>query len=170
MHEKRFIVADLDSKGDLQLKADYGYAQLEQVGEASDLIVGFSTMLYRSPMEFEMSQVGNHRNLSFRWFASAPTAGIATLRCQGALISLSLLLSGLNPMSDKLTLDVFQQHLLRGLHDSGTEPAFALRDLEERPLVSTINFAEPQTYEDRLAVALADRCFAAAYFRFHQLA
>jgi hypothetical protein len=43
-------------------------------------------------------------------------------------------------------------------------------DLTERPLVATINFFSPADEADRLAVALCDRCFAAAYFRTHNLA
>ena len=64
----------------------------------------------------------------------------------------------------------FQRHLLLGLHDTGYEPAFALMDLSERPLVATINFAVPHPPADRIVLALADRCFGAAYFRYHGLA
>ena len=56
---------------------------------------------------------------------------------------MSLLACGLDPSADKITLEAFQQHLLRELHDTGYEPAFALTEIEERPLVATINFAAP---------------------------
>jgi hypothetical protein len=75
-----------------------------------------------------------------------------------------------NAETDRLTLDVFQKHLLRELHDTGYEPSFALMDLKDRPLVATINFTAPPDPSDQFIVALTDRCFAAAYFRYHQLA
>jgi hypothetical protein len=78
---------------------------------------------------------------------------------------LSLLASGIDPEADRLTLDAFQKHLLRELRDTGFEPAFALMDLKQRPLVATINFKSPTEPADQLLTALADRCFAAAYFR-----
>jgi hypothetical protein len=68
-------------------------------------------------------------------------------------------------------LQAFQQHLLRELHDTGIEPAFGLLELKQRPLVATINFEQPiHTELDQLAAALADRCFAASYFRYQHLA
>jgi hypothetical protein len=40
----------------------------------------------------------------------------------------------------------------------------------ERPLAATINFVPPVEEQDRMLVAVADRCFAASYFRCHDLA
>ncbi len=91
-------------------------------------------------------------------------------RHEGRVVSVSLLVSGINAETDRLTLEVFQTHLLRELHDTGFEPSFALMDLKERPLVATINFAAPPDPSDQFVVALTDRCFAAAYFRYHHLA
>jgi len=165
---KNFTVADLNVRGELQLKAQYDYASLEQIPMAAELIVMLATVMYRSPDAFEADIL--RPGLQFRWRASAETAGIATLRCDGQLASLSLLATGIDESADTITLTAFQNHLLRQLHDTGTEPAFALLDLPERPLVATINFLSPPEPDDRLAVALADRCFAAAYFRYHQRA
>ena len=83
---------------------------------------------------------------------------------------MSLLATGKVPDADAVTLEAFQRHLLAALHDTGCEPAFSLLDLRERPLLATINFVQPEEPQDRDAVALADRCFAAAYFRYQQLA
>lgn len=154
--------------GELQLKETYDYASLEQIPLASELIVELATSLYRSPDEFEIALAG--RPVSFRWKAVADTAGIGTVRCEGVLASLSLLASGRDQDADSITLAAFQSHLLRQLHDSGTEPSFALLNLPERPLSATINFRSPPDQRDRTVVALADRCFAAAYFRWLQLA
>ena len=74
------------------------------------------------------------------------------------------------PNADRITLEAFQHHLLRELRDTAYEPAFALMELDERPLVASINFASPEEEIDRLAVALTDRCFGAAYFRTRDLA
>ena len=163
-----FCVADLDARGELRSRADYTYETLEQIPGAGDLITLFSTHLWRTPQEFEIT-LGSP-SLALRWRASAPTAGIATLRFQGELLSLSLLATGLNPEADRLTLEAFQHHQLRELHDTGIEPAFHLMELTQRPLVATINFRDPDDPTARPVAALADRCFAASYFRFHQLA
>jgi hypothetical protein len=56
------------------------------------------------------------------------------------------------------------------LHDTGVEPSFALMDLEQRPVVATINFKSPEEHADQLVAALSDRCFAASYFRYQNLA
>lgn len=154
--------------GDLQLKAEYDYASLEQIPIAAEMILTLATVLYRSPEEFETQLV--RPGMQFRWRASAESAGIATVRYDATLASLSLLATGLDHDADAITLSAFQSHLLRQLHDTGIEPAFALMNLPERPLVATINFLSPPDEMDRMIVALADRCFAAAYFRYHQLA
>jgi hypothetical protein len=165
---KNFTVADLNVHGELQLKQAYDYDSLEQIPLASELIVTLATAVYRSPGEFEISLM--RPGMSFRWKSVAETAGIASLRCDGELASISLLACGVDADADAITLSAFQSHLLRQLHDSGVEPAFALMSLSERPLAATINFLSPPDPRDRVIVALADRCFAAAYFRSQQLA
>lgn len=161
---RRFYVADLNAQGELQLLAEYQYEQLERIERAADLIAHLATLVWREPEVFETPLPGTPA-VSLRWRASAPTAGMATVRAHGALASLSLLASGLHPEADRITLRVFQQHLLAKLRDTEFEPAFDLMHLPERPLMATINFQSPAEPSDRLAVALADRCFAAAYFR-----
>jgi hypothetical protein len=74
------------------------------------------------------------------------------------------------PDADEITLHAFQRHLTHELHDTGFEPAFGLLELRERPLVATMTFHSPTDDVGRLTVAIADRCFAASYFRFHALA
>jgi hypothetical protein len=85
-------------------------------------------------------------------------------------MSLSLLASGLDRDADDITLRAFQTHLLHELRDTGVEPAFSLFELSARPLLATINFQSPPGSAQQRTVALADRCFAAAYFRFNHLA
>ena len=167
---RRFFVADLNLRGDLQATAEYRYEQLEQVPGAADLIVHFATHLYRHPEEFEVALNRRKEHLVYRWRASAETAGITTLRNAGQLASLGLLASGINPEADRLTLDAFQTHLLRELHGTPYEPAFGLRDATDRPLVAVVAFAPPAEQDDQVLVALADRCFAATYFRYLNLA
>ena len=166
-----FTVADLNTRGELQLKQVYGYGQLEQIPGAADLIGIFSGNLYRTPEEFEIKlPPEGPTNLSFRWRCSSATAGVASVRWGERLASVSLVVSGINPEADRMTLEIFQKHLLRELHDSGVEPSFALLDLADRPLVATLNFASPTDSTEQVIVALADRCFAAAFFRYHRLA
>ena len=165
-----FFVADFNSRGELRSKSPYTYEDLQYIAGADELITHFSASLWRSPDEFETPVPDGRDALTLRWRASAPTAGIATLRCHGELSSLSLLATGLNVDADRLTLEAFQRHQLRELHDSGIEPAFHLMDLTDRPLVATINFFDPADPALHPTAALLDRCFAASYFRFQQLA
>ena len=165
-----FTVADLNARGELQLKAEYRYAELEQIPGAAELIGHFSGNIYRDPNEFEGPLPVPGTTLSFRWRSASASSGIATIRAGPELASVSLLASGVSENTDTLTLETFQRHLLRELHDTGFEPAFALVELRERPLSATFNFKTPDAQIDRLVTALADRCFAAAYFRFQGLA
>jgi hypothetical protein len=164
-----FLVADLNVKGELQLQEPYSYEALEHIPGAGELIARCSGALWRTPDHFEMPLNPATAHLSLRWSASAPTAGIATIRFDENLVSLSLLATGIEADADTITIQAFQTHLLRELHDTGVEPSFALLDLKQRPLVATINFRSPPHAADQHVVALADRCFAAAYFRYHRL-
>jgi hypothetical protein len=167
---RRFFVADLSAKGDLQAHAEYRYEQLEQVPGASELIGTLTGAVWRSPLGFEAALEPDRPHLQFRWRSAAPTAGIVTVRCHGQLSSLALACSGLDPAADQITLQAYQNHLLHELHDTGYEPAFSLLDLKDRPLLATVNFLSPPDPADKLLVALADRCFAAAFFRYLSLA
>jgi hypothetical protein len=167
---KSFTVADLDVRGDLRAKQEYSYALLEQIPGALDMITEFSAALWRTPEEFEAPLDPGRPNLTVRWRASAPTAGMATIRCRGELASVSMVTTGINPDADRLTLEAFQRHLLKELRNTPIEPGFDLLSIPERPLVATVNFQSPGEPGDQLRVALADRCFGAAYFRYHGLA
>jgi len=167
---RRFFVADLNAKGELRAEAEYRYEQLEQVPGAADLISGFSAALWKNADECELPLHPSRSTPTLRWRSSAPTAGIATVRCGDELASLSLLCSGLDEQADALTLKAYQQHLLLELRDTGYEPAFGLMEIRSRPVVATIPFFAPPDPTDQLLVALADRCFAAAFFRYLSLA
>lgn len=165
---RSFHVADLNTRGELELEQPYQYQQLEQIPGAIELITRFATDVWRSPEEFEISLPGNR--LTLRWVATAKSCGMATVRDEEGLLSLSLLVSGLEPQADTSTLQAFQRHLLMELRDTPYEPAFELLSIAQRPLVATINFRSPLFPEDQLLVALADRCFGAAFFRYLDLA
>ena len=167
---RRFVVADLDARGELHSRAEYRYEELERLPRASEMIATFSSAIWKSPEAFEIAPVLAGTRVDCRWRASAETAGIVTFRCNGELASLSLLASGKDAPADQITLAAFQQHLLQELHDTGYEPAFDLVGLTDRPLIATINMHSPAEQVDRLTTALADRCFAASYFRYQGLA
>src|SRR5688572_2617643 len=95
-----FTVADLNARGDLQLKAEYRYADLEMIPGAADLIGFFSGQLYQSPDEFEGRLPAPATVLTFRWRSASPSSGIATLRAAGELCSVSLLASGVSQDTD----------------------------------------------------------------------
>jgi hypothetical protein len=165
-----FLVADLSVAGELQMRQAYTYPALEQIPAAAELILRCSTAIWRNPETFELPLLGAKGQLALRWSATAKAAGIATIRHEDQLMSLSLLCCGKDGDADQITLQAFQSHLLRELHDTGVEPAFGLMDLRERPLLATINFRSPPDRAEQAVVALADRCFAAAYFRYQGLA
>lgn len=165
-----FLVADLNASGELQLKSEYRYASLEQVPGAAELIGHFSGALWRAPEEFEERFDAEGSQLRLRWRSLSDSSGIATLRSEGNLVSVSLLCSGISEEADRVTLQALQTHLLRELRDTGFEPAFGLMELSERPLSVTVNFQTPAEPNDRRLAALSDRCFAASYFRFQRLA
>lgn len=167
---KRFHVADFSAQGEVRAVQAYDYPTLEQVPGCIDLIARLSAQLYQSPEGFELPLTRDPDEVSFRWRASAPSAGIATVRTRGELASISILASGLSADADSITLHAFQRHLTQELHDTGFEPGFGLLELHERPLVATATFRSPEGNGARLVVALADRCFAASFFRFHGLA
>ncbi|HEX8524239.1 MAG TPA: hypothetical protein VF669_18435 [Tepidisphaeraceae bacterium] len=166
---KTFWVADLNVQGELSSQAEYTYDALDTVAGQTEMIPQFSAALWRDPDEFE-TKAPWAPSVTLRWAATAPTAGIATIRCGGELASVSLLCTGKDPNADRVTLEAYQRFLLQQLHGTQTEPAFALLELTKRPLVATINFLSPPEERERVTVALADRCFAASYFRYHQLA
>ena len=162
-------MADLDARGELRSQQVYEYEGLIALPQAGDLIASFSAAIWQTPEEIDCDTLVAGYGVSCRWRASAPTAGILTLRCDQMLSSLSLLASGLDADADRITLLAFQKVLLQELHDTGYEPAFDLLSLAFRPLVATINVRSPADAGDQMTVALADRCFAASYFRYQGL-
>ena len=163
-----FTAVDLTAQCEVRLQAHYEYELLEKIEGATDLIAQFATKIWSSPEEFQIP-LKQDGNLTWRWRALAQGAGIASLRMGAEPLSLSLLASGIDASADQITLTAFQQHAMRELHDTGFEPAFDLMSLTDRPLIATINIHSPREQVDRLATALADRCFAASYFRYHGL-
>ncbi len=165
-----FFVADLNTRGELKRITPYDYASLERIAGASDLIGRCSGELWKSPeqMEVVLSDSGGTR---LRWRSTAASAGVATVRrAGGELVSVSLLAGGLNPDGEKTTLGVLQQHLVRELRQTPFEPAFDLIELKQRPLLATMTFSIAGDAAEQMVEALADRSFAAAYFRYLGLA
>jgi hypothetical protein len=163
-----FTVIDLTPQCEVRLEARYQYELLEQIEGASELIATFSSHLWRCPVEFELAPLYPGGAVSFRWRASAPhSAGIASLRepGQGRTLSVSLLAAGIDSQADQLTIEAFQNHLVRELRDTPFEPSFALSGLAQRPLLATVGLFVPEHPHDKLCFALADRCFAASFFR-----
>lgn len=163
-----FYVADLTPQGELQLQAEYRYEDLEQLPGAGDLIGYFAGLFWRGEDEFTAQLPGG---LKVRLSNPSSTTAIASLRQRDEkILSLSLLLTGLDADADQITLSSLQTHLLRELHDTPFEPAFSLLQIKARPLVASIHLAVPDDSQLHVTFALCDRCLAAAYFRYHHLA
>ena len=158
-----FCVVDLTPTGEIRLRQEYEYQFLEKIPGANGLIALFSTHLWREPAQFDIALPRGR--LTLRWRACSHTAGIATLRDAHELVSLSLLLCGQDPDADAAVKKSLQLHLVRELHDTGYEPAFDLMNVNDRPLLASIHLRPPAQPEDQQIFALADRCFAASYFR-----
>jgi len=162
---KSFHVADLRASGEIHSTAEYAYEHLEQVPCARELIADLASSLYREPEEFERP-LDPRGEMVFRWHSNSSASGNSSLRDRGNLISFGLLVSGLNSDSDQITLETFQTHLLRELHGTPYEAAFDVMSLQQRPLLVSVAFGEPAEKAGQSLAALADRCFAAAYFRY----
>lgn len=163
-----FHVADFGPAGDLRSNQPYTYALTEKLPGCPELLGTLSMHLYRTPESFETALDLTDR-LTLRFLAPAPTAGLGTLRCDGQLISLSLLATGIDPQADDVTLNALQKHLLRELRDTPHEPAFSLLSIPQRPLLATLVFADPPTPRGQHLAAITDRCLAASFFRYHGL-
>jgi hypothetical protein len=92
-----------------------------------------------------------------------------TLRSKEQVVSVTVLASGISVDADNATIGALQQQLVHQLHGTKFEAAFSLIDLQERPLAATINITNPASTALQSTAAVADRCFAASYFRFLQL-
>lgn len=163
-----FHVADFGPAGDLRSDQLYTYELTERLPGCAELLGTLSMHLYRTPESFE-TVVDLTERLTLRFFAPAPTAGLGTLRCDGSLISLSLLLSGLDGPAEEVTLNALQKHLVRELRNTPHEPAFSLLSVPQRPLLATLVFGDPPTARGQHLAAVADRCLAASFFRYHGL-
>lgn len=159
-----YTVVDMTPQCEIRSEELYEYQLLERIEGALDLIANFSAEIWRQPDEFEMSPKKGS-DLRFRWCATSPTTGTATLKNAEKTLSLSLLASGLDEASDGLTLQAFQNHAVCELRDTQYEPAFDLMNLRARPVIVTVGLAIPNQNQDQAIFAMADRCFAAAYFR-----
>ncbi len=161
-----FHVVDLTAQCELRLQAHYEYELLERIEGAPELLGTLAGEIWRAPEAFELllTPFGGE-GLVLRWRASADTSGIATIHNEHNSLSVSLLASGLDQESDRLTLEAFQRYVVQELHDTGFEPSFDLVQLEQRPLLATVGLFVPQSGPQKRVFALADRCFAAAYFR-----
>jgi hypothetical protein len=164
-----YWVADLRANGELRSVASYDYANLERIPGCAELIGHLSGMLWRSPEEFETHLNASPATMTLRWQSTSPTSGLMTLRAEQQVVSITVLASGLNADADNTTIHALQQQLVHELHGTKFEAAFALIDLKQRPLAATININSPAGTSMQSTAAVADRCFAASYFRYLRL-
>jgi hypothetical protein len=162
-----FTVVDLSPQCEIRLKAKYDYALLDQLEGAAALLGTLAGEIWRAPENFEvhLKSVPADTSLTLRWAATSESSGVASLQDLHQTLSISMLASGLNADSDRLTLEAFQRFAVQELHDSGFEPSFQLLGIPQRPLLATVGLFPPAEPRDRWLFALADRCFAAVYFR-----
>lgn len=159
-----FVVADLTPTCEVRSSTSYRYDLLQQIEQAPELIADLAAAIWRSPEAFDM-KVGPGGRLHLRWRALAESSGIATLSDPTSCLSVSLVCGGLNIEAEQIALSAFHSHILRKLHDTQYEASFAVLQIKQRPLLATLGLAAPKEASDHTIFALADRCFAAAYFR-----
>jgi hypothetical protein len=162
-----FTVIDLSAQCEVLLQAEYEYRLLEQVEGAAQVLGAFASEIWRAPEKFELPlrSIPADTQLVFHFAATSDSSGVAWLRDPERTLLISMLVSGIDPTSDRLTLEAFQRFAVGELHDSGFEPSFEMLEIPQRPLAATVGLFPPQQPSDRWLFSLADRCFAAAYFR-----
>jgi len=163
-----FTVVDLTPQGEVRSTTHYDYPRLRCIDGAEELLVAFARELDSTLEQFELPLPNSDGELIWRWRACNPSgSGVASLRRGQQTLAISLLASGIDPEADLITLKSLQQHIVRELHDTGFEPGFGINQLWQRPLLVSVGLRAPgpTTPRDRWLFALADRCFAAAYFR-----
>ena len=159
-----FYVADLNALGELREITEYDSATLERIGPAAELIQQCADELAKNSDTFEAPLTAEGRT-TLRWRTTGHGAGILTVRNgQQEAVSVSVLAA--TEQTDAATFTVLQQHLVRQLRQTRHEPAFDLLQIKQRPLLATITFSCPDEPGQQMVRALADRAFAAAYFRF----
>jgi len=164
-----YWIADLEANGDLRAIAPYVYQHLEQLPQCAELIGICAGAIWKDPESFEINLPTDPRGLELRWHATATTSGLMSLRWKTELCSITVLAGGQNDEQERSTIAVLQQKLIHELHGTPHEAAFSLIDLHQRPLAATINIRVSPPSTVAPIIALADRCFAAAYFRYLQL-
>src|SRR5580658_4252856 len=158
-----FFVADLNPLGELREITEYDTSSLERISCAAALIRLCSKELAKNSDTFETPITPNGKT-ALRWRATGQGTGVLTVRsADGELVSVSVLAA--TEQTDAATFMVLQQHLVRQLRQTRFEPAFDLMQIKQRPVLATITFTCPDEPDERMARALADRAFAAAYFR-----
>jgi hypothetical protein len=158
-----FTVVDLTPQCEIRASAGYSYALLERIDGAPRLLGQLGGAIWATPQGFDLP-LGSG-GLVLRWAATAEACGIATLRSAGQPLSVSVICSGTDPHADQTTLTTFQTHVCRELHDTQFEASFQVHQITTRPLLVTLGLFAPKQPADQAIFALADRCFAAAYFR-----
>ena len=101
------------------------------------------------------------------WTAWSPTAGELVVRCSRETLSRSLLLCGVDPGAERLALRRFNKEApKRGgwMRDEPDDPPRIL-SVKERPLLMSIMLFDKNAPSLFWCANLAQRCFAAAYFR-----
>src|SRR6476469_8112910 len=88
---RSFWVADVNVRGELELKAEYQYDALQQIPGAAELIGDFSGALWRTPRNFEQQLPLEGTQMALHWQSTSDSTGIATLWQSEDLVSLSLL-------------------------------------------------------------------------------
>jgi len=164
-----FWIADLEANGELRTLTPYGYQRLEQLPGCAGLIGTLAGAIWREPEMFEIDMPTEPPGLRLRWHATAETCGLMTLRWQTRVCSITALAGGQDDEAEKSTIAILQQKLVHELHGTPYEAAFSLLDLYQRPLAASINLRVFPPSSVAPITALADRCFAAAYFRYLQL-
>lgn len=161
---KEITAVDLTATCDIRHVTRYRYDLLERLDHAANLIARLAGAVWRTPDEFEID-LDHGTHLALRWRATSDSCGLATVFDRSGNLSVSLLCAGINAEADQATLQAFQTHVVRELHDTPHEPSFAVLQITDRPLLATLGLFAPQDSAAHPLFALADRCFAAAYFR-----
>lgn len=131
------------------------------------------TALRASPDGFSIllpQTMGNPVTLC--WRAASRTAGVVEFTLGRALAARSLVLCGVEKAAEREVLRAFNKQARRWgnvwiRYGEGDPRIYSIK---ERPLMVTVFHVDKNDHERQLGVGIAQRAFAAAYFRFRFIA
>jgi hypothetical protein len=172
MHTGQFFLIEFTHEMEVLPGTAHGWFHREDIGEDGpifDAVAPLMDDLRQSPAGFEtkLHDPRGGRPMLIRWRPHSQTAGTAEFWMNGTLAARSLLLCGVEKSAEWRALRQFNREAPRRWRTADDDPRAAPRllQLHERPLYASIIFLDKNDATRRVVLLIAQRAFAAAYFR-----